>query len=455
MEENFFRSLEAEDLRLLNESLTSEEFVNLRVGETFLYFHHGRGLGGVPNTRLYKVLSRSSENEFQAKDLSPQGAGHTLTFEIEDAEGMSYPPPPEMEDMHIMSGYDEAKKKTPPGTFDGTEILRDNEKIKETDDRLTSSNAFDRAFTRPAPGWRPGMKPNEALWGEITATKTYTDPEKEKTFLSARLYMRISRRASVVPVLHIETDVYTVYNPEERIKRGRTWGHQIAKKDFPITAIPRSWPGVNSTLLNPSINPHIQQKVHWLFAETYKAFVNALVPPPPEIEDMHLLSGYDESFEGLSKEEFLDLKRDDEFYFTVPGYEKKLYKVNSLVDMSRIRSSNFRERPGDVELRATGPDGKEAHFNFFQRRQMQRALPPEIEDMHLLSGYDEALIVRLEKTVDDSEPFSMWSNTDKYVPVGSEEDRELLYGVEESATTIEAFLAVGKIMESVKPRAAE
>jgi hypothetical protein len=73
--------------------------------------------------------------------------------------------------------------------------------------------------------------------------------------------------------------------------------------------------------------------------------------------------------------------------------------------------------------------------------------PIEPEEMHTLTGYDEALIGRLEKTVSDSEPFSMWQNTDKYVPVASEEDRELLYGIEEGA--VEAFLAIGKLMEGV------
>jgi hypothetical protein len=76
--------------------------------------------------------------------------------------------------------------------------------------------------------------------------------------------------------------------------------------------------------------------------------------------------------------------------------------------------------------------------------------PVEPEEMHTVTGYDEALIVRLEKTASDSEPFSMWQNTDKYVPVASEEDRELLYGIEESA--VEPFLAVGRLLEALKTK---
>ena len=533
---------------------------------------------------------------------------------------------PEIETMHTMRGYDEAKKKLPTGTFDVTEILQNNEKIKETEDRLTGSNAFDRAFTRPRPSWRPGINPHDEKWGEITATKTYTDPKKE-FFLNARLYLRLSRRASILPVLHIETDVYTTYDPDERIKRGRTWGHQTAKKDFPITAIPRVWPG-GSNVLNPSLNDWTRQKVNLLFAETYKAFVNALVPPPPEIEDMHLMRGYDEAkrayadLSSLTYDDFLDLSpriekitgknphtavpdrvyiytqgkklllqfcltfgrnakptqigkalikffvevyRDEDGFavtratyapdkvpmlfplvknmgdeyetfrslynailqilthptpeidtmHTMRGYDENVtrsftesfsieqireiadawqakgrkytcnfdvgymdfeklsagvdYYLDWVVDKQKAHLGLIVENPDDpykqlivvhgfptsLDFSEVEAEIEEEYRRFIPELQIlwrefrDLVKPPDVEDMHLMRGYDEALIVRLEKANADSEPFSMWSNTDKYVPVASEEDRELLYGVEESKAAVEVFLSIGKLMEEV------
>jgi hypothetical protein len=251
------------------------------------------------------------------------------------------PPAPDIETMHTISGWDEARTALPRTTVDTTPILKDPEETKKVEDRLKAANYFDSAFTRSS---------------EITVQKYFKPGATEKDFRSARLYMRIGLRrgrSGYRPALHIETDISGTYAPGEDVTY-----RPVLKKDYPASEIPAVWPGY--ALTSPSLVPEVRKKVSVLFAEAYKVFLKALSPPPPDIETMHTIS-----------------------------------------------------------------------------------------------NWDEAIIGKFEAPDADSKPFSMWSNTDKYVPVGSEEDRELLYGIEESEeseATVGAFLAVGKLMESIKSK---
>jgi hypothetical protein len=257
-----------------------------------------------------------------------------------------------IEDMHTYSGYDEAKRFS-INTCDATELVTDYASAQAVEKKLEATQYFNGVIAR---------------FGTLEVTKYWDFERRDKSpfgqdwyeqgFKEIRLHLAIARPGSRMKqltweekVLRIEVSVYGKPNQKEAAKRSG-WGsyyYQSKKSVYNAKTAPMTWPG--PVLLAASLDPEVRARASELCAEAYARFIKALLPAPPEIEDMHTLS-----------------------------------------------------------------------------------------------GYDEALIARFEKTVDDSEPFSMWNNTDKYVPVASEEDKELLYGVDESVTP---FLEVGEILESL------